>query len=753
MRKTVLIILSILFTISSFAQNATLSGKVTNADGEALAGVTVLTANNQGNVTNDNGEYELSLPAETYTITFSYIGYNAKTEIVKLAAGEQKTLDIVLEEMVYILDIPTITGSRFEKKLGEVTVSLDVIKADLIENSNTVQVDEILTKVPSVTIVDGQANVRNGSGYSYGAGSRVLLLIDGLPALQGDAGFPNWNFVPVENIGQVEVLKGAASALYGSSAMNGIINIRTAYATSEPFTKVSVFATTYDTPSDERMKWWSDTTATPRVGGASIAHRQKFGKLDAVLGAYSVRDQSFRKDAFTNYNRFNANTAYHFTKNIIGGVNFNVQSGSSGNFLLWQNDTTGALIPSDNTITTNENTRIIVDPHLTITKNNSQHKILGRYYRVKNQQSNDLNDQSVFSQMLYGEYQFQHRFTETDLTLTAGLVGSRTNVEAALYGDSTYISSNAAAYLQVDKKLIDKLNASFGARFERNTISSPSRDISEQKPVMRAGLNYQVAKATYFRASFGQGYRFPTVAEKHISTSLGLLNIFPNDTLSSETGWSAEIGAKQGFKISGFQGYVDAVYYWMRYKDMMEFIFDNYGGGLDGLGFKSLNIGNTSIRGVDVSVAGTGKLGEFPTSFLAGYTYSNPRYTNFEEVDLSKNSSDENILKYRFRHNLKFDIYTSYKNFSLGWTTQSFSEMENIDWIFTQDFVVNGITAFRARHQGWTNVSNVRLAYNITEDLKISFLIKNLFNEEYALRPSLMNAPRNFSFRVDYQIQ
>ena len=651
------------------------------------------------------------------------------------------------------MDIPTITGSRFEKKLGEVTVSLDVIKPDLIENSNTIQIDEVLTKVPSLTIVDGQANVRNGSGYSYGAGSRVLLLIDGLPALQGDAGFPNWSFVPVENIGQVEVLKGAASALYGSSAMNGIINIRTAYATSEPFTKVSVFTTGYDTPSDERMKWWSDTTETPRIGGASVAHRQKFGKLDLVLGAYAVRDQSFRKEAFTNYNRFNANTAYRFTQNVIGGVNFNIQKGSSGNFLLWENDTTGALIPTGGTITTNENTRIIVDPHLTINKGNSSHKILGRYYRVKNQQSNDSNDQSVFSQMAYGEYQFQHRFISSDLTLTAGLVGSQTNVEAALYGDSAYVSSNAAAYVQLDKKLIEKLNVSFGARFERNTISSPSQDVSEQKPVIRAGLNYQVAKATYLRASFGQGYRFPTVAEKYISTSLGTLNIYPNDTLSSETGWSAEIGIKQGFKISNFQGYFDAVLYKMQYKNMMEFIFDNYGGGFSDFGFKSLNIGNTSISGIDLSVAGTGKIRNLPTSFLAGYTFSDPIYTDFDEVDINRNSSTENILKYRFKHNLKFDIYTTFKKFSLGWTTQSFSEMENIDFIFTQNVIVNGVADFRARHQGWTNISNVRLAYNMTDDLKISFLIKNIFNEEYALRPSLMNAPRNFSFRVDYQLQ
>jgi outer membrane cobalamin receptor len=752
MRKTIVLILFTVLSVAASAQKAALSGTVQNEKGENLEGVTILTNNQQGSITNTEGAFKLTLEPQIYSITFSYIGYNSKTITLEIKADEEKELKVVLEEIVYILDYATITTSRFEQKLGEATVSLDVIKPGLIENSNTVQVDEVLTKVPSLTIVDGQANVRNGSGYSYGAGSRVLLLIDDLPALQGDAGFPNWSFVPVENIGQIEVLKGAASAFYGSSAMNGIINIRTAYATAEPYTKISTFGTTYGTPSDARMKWWSDTTATPGIIGASIAHRQKIGKLDLVLGAYGVGDQSFRKEAFTNYARFNANTAYHFSDNITGGINFNVQKGNSANFLLWQNDTTGAMIPRENTVTTNENTRIIVDPHLSIHHNNSRHKWLGRYYRVKNQQGNGVSDQSVFSKMVYGEYQFQHRLTEADFTITAGIVGSQTNVEAALYGDSAYVSSNAAAYVQLDKKLIEKLNISLGGRFERNTITSPSKKVKEQKPVMRAGLNYQARKATYFRASFGQGYRFPTIAEKYISTTLGILNIFPNDTLSSETGWSAEIGVKQGFKISNFQGYVDAVYYMMRYEDMMEFIFDNYGSGLGDFGFASLNIGNTSISGIDLSLAGTGKIGQVETSFLAGYTYSNPVYTNFEEVDVTKNSSTENILKYRFKHQLKVDAYATYKQFSLGWTTQSFSEMENIDWIFTQNFVVNGIAAFRARHTGWTHISDIRLAYDITKDIKVSFLIKNIFNEEYAFRPSLMNAPRNFSFRVDYKI-
>ena len=121
-------------------------------------------------------------------------------------------------------------------------LDLNELKDDptLIENTNAPTVEGSIQKVPGVTLIDGQANIRGGAGYSYGAGTRVLLLVDDMPILTGDSGYPDWDAIPVENISQVEVIKGAASALYGSSAMNGIINIRTAYPSSEPKTKTAI---------------------------------------------------------------------------------------------------------------------------------------------------------------------------------------------------------------------------------------------------------------------------------------------------------------------------------------------------------------------------------------------------------------------------------------------------------------------------------------------------------------------------------
>ncbi|MBK6986176.1 MAG: TonB-dependent receptor plug domain-containing protein [Bacteroidetes bacterium] len=79
-------------------------------------------------------------------------------------------------------------------------------------------------------VSDGQASIRGGSGYSYGAGTRVLMLVDEMRMISADAADIKWNYLPLENLEQVEVIKGAASALFGSSAMNGVINMRTAYA-------------------------------------------------------------------------------------------------------------------------------------------------------------------------------------------------------------------------------------------------------------------------------------------------------------------------------------------------------------------------------------------------------------------------------------------------------------------------------------------------------------------------------------------
>ncbi|MCC7506994.1 MAG: TonB-dependent receptor plug domain-containing protein, partial [Saprospiraceae bacterium] len=350
------------------AQNGTLQGVVTDAaNGEPLIGATVK-AGGTGASTDETGAFTLSLPAGNYEVEFLYTGFESRRQTVRLVAGQTTTLEVTLGDANNLLQQATVTSGKFEKPLGEVTVSLDVLKPRLIQNTNTVAIDNVLGKVPGVSIIDGQASIRGGAGFSYGAGTRVLLLMDDMPALQVDAGFPNWGDFPVENISQVEVLKGAASALYGSSAMNGIINLRTGYARDEPETEVAVFGKVWGTPRDENKKWWGRDTssiALPIETGFSFNHKRKAGRWDFVLGGFGLYRDSYNRDTYSRYGRITPNVRYRVNDRLTLGLNTNINFGRSGSFFIWANDSLGAYQAGlGSASSSNGRLRFTIDPSL-----------------------------------------------------------------------------------------------------------------------------------------------------------------------------------------------------------------------------------------------------------------------------------------------------------------------------------------------------------------------------------------------------
>jgi outer membrane cobalamin receptor len=291
MKISFLLILPILFTQTYVFSQVNISGKVLNEEtNEGLIGASVIIGTVK-TITDDNGFYSVRLEKSGLTkIDVSYVGFNTLSKQEVFTNNTYENFNFLLREISTLLKITTVTSGKFEKALSEVTVSMEVLTPKLIENINTRKLDDALQKIPGVNIIDGQPNIRGGAGWSYGAGSRVLVLMDDIPALQADAGLTNWKDFPVENIEQVEIVKGAASALYGSSAMNGIINIRTGFAKSTPETKISTQYTTYLPPSDERKKWW---TQSPYDGTFSIGHKQKFGKFDLATSALYFNQSNY----------------------------------------------------------------------------------------------------------------------------------------------------------------------------------------------------------------------------------------------------------------------------------------------------------------------------------------------------------------------------------------------------------------------------------------------------------------------------
>lgn len=772
---------------------------------ESLLGVNIRTGDITTTSDYIDGKYSLELEAGQHDIVFSYLGYASLTKTVTIEAGKTVVMNVEMYEEATLLEQATVTSSKFKKPLGEVTVSLAIVSPDLIENTNANAVNQVLDKVPGVNTMGDQVTIRGGSGFAQGTGSRVLILLDDMPAMQADAGLPNWRDLPTENIAQMEVLKGSASALYGSAAMNGVINIRTAQPTKKPFTKVSLFGTIYGDPKENpdrkwsgSNKWWSSKNM-PFETGLQIAHRRKVGKFDVVLGSNLFYNQSYMRgyrminneiDSTVGYDhkaRITANIRYRHTENLIFSLNTNVNMGNQNTFLFHSRadqanlGTLGLYETDFDPAPRGQNLRMTIDPAVTYyDKFSNRHRAQFRYFYIDN--NNDAN-QSNSSNMFYGEYQFLRQFEQlAGLEVAAGIVGSTIISTADVYANNVYKHSNFAAYAQLEKKFFQRLSLSFGVRYEVNAGFYPDsihyeltfngqplaekhialKDTLEHKPVFRIGANYQLGKATFFRASWGQGYRFPTVLEKFISTATGGITVAPNPSLQSETGWSAEIGVKQGFKIGKWQGFLDVAGFWSEYENMMEFQasreinaqFFNLP-----IAFQVQNIGNTRITGVDASLMGEGNIGPVNIQLIAGYTLLNPQYKNFEDsvvqADIKEYStSTENILKYRNRHTVKFDGQATFKGISAGLTFQYLSFMEAIDkFLDGTGTPLDPLTKthhFRKEHNSGSFILNARVAYKIANLVKLSLLMNNVLNDEYAIQPGRLEAPRNFTLRADF---
>jgi outer membrane cobalamin receptor len=741
----------LLWCCQSLAQQATVSGTVTQAStGEKLLGVIVLTDTTPAAVTDANAFYQLTLASGSHQLTFKLLGFESKTISVVVTENETKTVNVSLSPSAKELGTVVVSAGRFEQRLEDVTVSMNVIKPHLIESTNVIIMDDFMGQIPGVNVTDGQVNIRGGSGWSYGAGSRVLVLVDDMPLLAADAGDVKWNFIPVENLEQIEVIKGAASALFGSSALNGVINFRTAYPKSTPVTKVILYTGFYDTPSRKELKWWGDNHQM--TAGYSIFHSEQLKQNDIVVAANYLRDDGFRMGEDEEHFRFNTSYRHRFKKaeGLSAGLRTNSAYTHSGIFFLWANDSTGALIPlggldtATTTLSISNTTRHSVDPFISyVGKNGTSHKLNTRYFTTISK--NNTNQASTAS-LYFAEYQFQKKIKDA-ATLTAGIADSYSDVVSELY--SNHHGNNLAAFIQADARY-KKFSISLGGRIERSRIDTVEGDWT---PVIRSGLNFHLFKETYLRASYGQGYRFPSIAEKYISTEVGGVRIYPNDTLNSETGWSAELGIMQAIKIGGWKGYFDVAVFQNEYKDMMEFVFDQWGppaSPMFGLGFKSLNIGNTRIKGLEVALSGTGKIGKTNMDVLIGYSYIDPRQTNFDlAVDTFRNSAKTNILKYRYRHLFKGDVEFTIKKFSTGISVRYNSFMENIDKLFEYGFFTSlpPMKEYRQKHNTGDTVWDFRCAYQVLLNLKTSFLIKNIFNHEYVGRPYDMQPPRTFTLQ------
>ena len=735
---------------SNAQAQGTISGRVTDADSkEPLIAVNVIADGQSGTATDQHGAFSLTLDVGDHILEFSYVGYSDQQMEITIKEGEDMRLDIGMNVSSNMLDEVVVSAGKYEQKLSDVTVSMEVIKPYQLSNQNIVSLDQILEKTTGFSILDGQPSIRGGSGFSYGAGSRVLMLVDDLPMISADAGDVKWDYLPVENLNQVEVIKGASSVLYGSSALNGVVNLRTRFPGSDPATEVTLFGGAFMNPSRKELIWWDHQ---PFFAGGSFSHLRKIGKLDLTLGGNYVKNEGYREEDYENRIRGNVGLRYRFEKvqGLSVGLAASAMYMDQSDFLLWQDADSGAFRQNPESMTPLTGYRYNIDPEVEyLTRGGDKHSFKTRIYGMKHSTLNE--DRNSASRLWYAEYRYLKR-TPSGINWTNGATFSRNTITANLFEDHT--GSNASLYSQLDANLLKKLKLSSGVRWEFNTLDG---DLYFSVPVFRAGLNYQAGEATFLRASFGQGYRFPSVAEKYTETTIGALRIFPNPDLEPERGWSAEIGVKQGLSLGSWTGFADLALFWTEYNNMIEFTFGVYPPNpddvptFDDVGFKALNITSARIYGMETTLSATGRAGPVGLQFSGGYTLMNP-------VDPSLLDSaeiveeDGQILNYRRRHLLKLDLEAEVWKLFTGVNLQYYSRMINVDEVFLEPDVGNlilpGFPGYWEEHATSYTLLDFRLGWNISKMIRITTILKNAFNVEYLGRPGDIGAPRNITLQL-----
>ncbi|SDE81673.1 TonB-dependent receptor plug domain-containing protein [Sporomusa acidovorans] len=136
------------------------------------------------------------------------------------------------EDPTFDLDQVVVTATKTEKKVKEVPVAVEIITREEMDKKNIKRVDDALKNITGVYVQQGKGIMGGASTdkivmRGFGSQKQVLVMIDGQPINEGYNGGVSLANIPTDNIDRIEVIKGPASALYGSNAMGGVINIIT----------------------------------------------------------------------------------------------------------------------------------------------------------------------------------------------------------------------------------------------------------------------------------------------------------------------------------------------------------------------------------------------------------------------------------------------------------------------------------------------------------------------------------------------
>jgi iron complex outermembrane receptor protein len=532
--------LLMLMSIAVGQERMVITGTVVSSDdGMPVAGATVLvTQTTLGMATDINGKFSIrNVPKNHRTIQISAVGFKS----VKIVAPETSSQGFVIRLAPSVVQSQTVivTANKRAQSLEEVPVSVSTLDARSLEHRNIVALDDALRYVPGVHFQQSQINIRSSSGYSRGVGSRVSLLIDGMPLLSGDTGEITFESIPVFQIDRVEVVKGAGSTLYGSGALGGVVNVITKEAEQSHALMWKMSTGAYARPGFDQWRWTDERRWT---NGQTVGFSSTIGETGVIFSVNRLSDDGYRESDWLR--RYNGYLKLHFELSPYQSMTFssNLFYQHRADFLWWK-DFRNALLPADS------------QRDVTVTSlrfNNSIHykRFVGDdlFFDVKaihfrgNWFRDGLNntrlDQSI-SDALVVDIQGTMAALKNNI-LTFGIVGNYERVNANIFG--LHEGRGGAVYAQDEFSLTDDISATVGIRHDFQEVLG---SYNNQQTNPKIGARYTVADGHTIRFSIGRGYRNPSIGELFTSTSNtgSAVIVVPSPGLKPEHSWTYEVSS------------------------------------------------------------------------------------------------------------------------------------------------------------------------------------------------------------------
>jgi iron complex outermembrane receptor protein len=562
------------------AQTAIVFGAVRDSTGRPLPQALVrIPGGRQSAYTDATGAYRLlGVPRGAVHVRVELIGFESRSDTLQVTADSLRH-DVTLRRLPGVLldDVPrdtftiapvVVTAAKRSQLLDNAVTSVAVVETEHLQRRAVNTVDEAIDKAPGVLYLNGQVNIRGSTGYVQGLGSRVLLLVDGVPANQGDRGGINWDLVPLSEVTRVEIVKGAGSALYGSAALGGVVNVITRELAHRPRALVQVSGGVFADPPYPEWAFRADPGLQQRVD-LSVSHN--LGHVTAGVGAGFHHSDGYREqdardrwnlsgkgrwqsvDLRTSVDLFAAWTRDAYQVPLQWCVSGGCQTGGQS-YQPFRVDTAGL---GDRTVSHKGFAQAVVRR---TPSERLQWLVRGSWLRTRFTDHQRSGDDFSIANRFGLEVRGEVRPPGERVVTTVGVEGTVVDVTSNIFsGDHT--QGEYAAYGESERRFGDA-RVTAGARMD--FLATDGGGLTGVlSPRLGAVLQSRFGAT---RLSAGRAFRAPSIAEQFVATVVSGFRVLPNPALEPETAWSFEVG----HRATAGRVAIDAAAFWTEASDLIE---------------------------------------------------------------------------------------------------------------------------------------------------------------------------------------